>query len=97
MKVAIHYVTPTQGNRKIVCSKQIYIDDWSRGATHPPHVITSLISVSNFMDSYTLKKFYILSFLSLSPEVYEIILYNTLISLFLRTCFSCLPICTLLT
>lgn len=49
------------------------------------------------MDSYTLKKFYILSFLSLSPEVYEIILYNTLISLFLRTRFSRLPIHTLLT
>ena len=49
------------------------------------------------MDSYTLKKFYILSSLSLFFEVYEIDLYNTLISLFLRTRFSCLPICTLLT
>ncbi len=52
---------------------------------------------SNFMDGHTLKKFYILSFLSLSPEVYEIILYDTLISLFLPSCFSCLPIRTLLT
>lgn len=52
---------------------------------------------SNFMDGHTLKKFYILSSLSLFPEVYQIDLYNTLISLFLRTHFSRLPICTLLT
>ena len=49
------------------------------------------------MDSYTLKKFYILSSLSLFSEVYEIDLYNTLISLFFPTRFSGLPICRLLT